>query len=140
MLLGDAICVSLGCDSPIIVRQQSDGTYQVIGGAFVYALRDANALLGPLPESWSVQMSESDGLRSVSHFLNRKTGEVTDDDPRLGQMIGWQRLAVERGAADPITCQKYMNTETDLVVNYDPRLSLEALEARGLKFGKFALS
>lgn len=140
MLLGDVVCVFLGCDSPIIVRQKSDGTYRVIGEAFVYALRDANALLGPLPEPWSVQMSESDGLRHVFHFLNRKTGEVTDDDPRLGPMIGWERLAVERGAADPITCQKYMNTETGLVVNYDPRLSLEALEARGLKFGKFALS
>lgn len=140
MLLGDVVCVFLGCDSPIIVRQKSNGTYQVIGEAFVYALRDANALLGPLPEPWSVQMSESDGLRHVFHFLNRKTGEVTDDDPRLDPAIEWERLADERSATDPINCQKYTNIETGLVVNYDPRLSLEALEARGLKFRAFALS
>lgn len=75
MLVGDAVCIFLGCDAPIIIRQNGDGTYQVIGEAFVYALRDANALLGPLPEPWSVQTPDPDTIRSVFHFLNRKTGE-----------------------------------------------------------------
>lgn len=140
MLAGDAVCIFLGCDSPIIVRQKSDGTYQVVGVAFVYALRDANALLGQLPEPWCVQVSESDGLRSVFHFLNRETGETTDSDPRLGPLVGWERLAVEKGVDDPMTCQKYWNSETGEVINYDPRMSLDALEARGVKFEAFALS
>lgn len=58
----------------------------------------------------------------------------------LDPAIGWERVVVERGPTDPITCQKYTNIETGLVVNYDPRMSLEALEARGSKFRAFALS
>lgn len=124
----------------MIVRHKDDGTYQVVGEAFVYALRDANALLGPLPEPWCVQISESDGLRSVFHFLNREADEATDNDPRLGPMIGWERLDVERVVDDPLTCQKYWNRGTGQVVNFDPRMSFDALEARGLKFKGFALS
>lgn len=74
------------------------------------------------------------------HFLNRETGEATDSDPRLGPLIGWERLDVERVVDDPLTCQKYWNGGTGQVVNYDPRMSLDALEARGLKFQAFKLS
>lgn len=74
------------------------------------------------------------------YFLNQETGEATDNDPRSDPIIGWERLAVEKGADDPLTCQKYRNIENGMVVNYDPRMSLEALEARGLKFRTFALS
>jgi hypothetical protein len=140
MLLGDLVCVFLGCDTPIVIRPKSDHIYQVVGEAFVYAFRDANALLGPLPEPWLVQVSESDNFRSMFHFLNQKTGEVTDSDPRMAPLVGWERLAVERGASDPLTCQKYRNIDNGLVVNYDPRLSLDALELRGLKFETFRLS
>lgn len=139
MIVGDAVCVFLGCDSPIIIRQQSDGSYRVIGEAFIYALRDAHALLGSLPEPWLVRQVDST-FRPAYRFLNRETGEMTEDDPRLGPLIGWERLAVEMGADDPRNCQKYKNVETGHVINYDPRMSLDALKARGVKLRTFALS
>lgn len=133
------MCVFLGCDSPMIIRQQSDGTYQVVGEAFVYALLDAQALLGSLPEPWYVQESTLH-YRPTYWFLNRETGEMTEDDPRLGPLIGWERLDVEMGPDDPHTCQKYKNIETGEVINYDPRMSLDALKARGVDLRTFALS
>ncbi|KAG8164356.1 hypothetical protein KVR01_006274 [Diaporthe batatas] len=136
---GDSVCVFLGCDSPIILRQQSDGTYQVVGEAFVYALLDAQALLGPLPEPWFPVQKSSMG-RPLYWFLNRETGEMTQNDPRLGPLIGWERLDVEMGADDPRTCQKYRNIETGQVINFDPRMSLDTLKARGVKLRTFALS
>ncbi|POS79977.1 hypothetical protein DHEL01_v201619 [Diaporthe helianthi] len=140
MRTGDSVCVFLGCGSPIIIRQQSDGTYQVIGEAFVYALRDAYALLGPLPEPWLVQ-EEYLNARITYWFLNRETGEETKNDPRLGPLIGWERLDVDDvGVDDPETCLKYKNIETGEIINYDPRMSLDALKARGVELRTFALS
>lgn len=139
MLVGDAVCVFLGCDSPIIIRPQTDGTYRVVGEAFVYALRDAYALLGPVAEPWCILQVDED-TRPVHWYSNRETGEMTENDPRLGPLIGWERLNVDMGADDPRICRKYKNIETGQIINYDPRMSLDALKARGVNLRTFALS
>ncbi|KAK0624112.1 heterokaryon incompatibility protein-domain-containing protein [Immersiella caudata] len=50
------ISVLLGYDSPVILREVSPDSYQAVGSALVYGLHDAIALLGPLPEHWSVRV------------------------------------------------------------------------------------
>lgn len=44
----------------------------------------------------------------------------------------WQPGAWERTRVDPNNCCRFRNTRTGEVVNSDPRLFPEALEARGV--------
>ena len=53
------------------------------------------------------------------------------DDPRLESLPGnWERAMYERHADDPAILERFKNSETGEIVNYDPRLSPQALEAR----------
>jgi hypothetical protein len=51
---GDHICVILGCDAPLVLRQvpDSDGRYHVVGECYVHGLMFGEALLGPPPNPW----------------------------------------------------------------------------------------
>ncbi|KAK3347051.1 heterokaryon incompatibility protein-domain-containing protein [Lasiosphaeria hispida] len=138
---GDIVTVVVGYDAPIILRNNLDGTYHVVGEGLVYGFHDAICLLGPLPEPWGVQIFlNTTGDASVYRYHNPKTGQLVDDDPRLPPLDGWRRVDVDRTADDPETCQHFENLSTGEVVNYDPRMSLMALERRGCAFKTFRLS
>lgn len=91
---------------------------------------DGEALLGPLPKGWSVHYKQVDG-RWSARFIDPAGAEHLDD-PRLGPLPrGWSRKEVEITADDPIHVDHFENRKTGEVINYDPRMSVEAIEERG---------
>lgn len=137
---GDIVVVILGCASPIVLRAGTDGTYTVIGESFVYGLNDANALLGPLPDGWTVQaFTDASGFTYNHRFVHARTGVISDDDPRLKPLTGWERIRRDRTSRDPELFQCYRNTLNGKEMNSDPRLCPEALKRSGINLELFPL-
>ncbi|KAK3387780.1 heterokaryon incompatibility protein-domain-containing protein [Podospora didyma] len=140
--LGDIVCILLGCSHPMLLRPQLDNKYLVVGSCFIYGLHDAIGLLGPLPSPWRAQVfKDSIGLRSVHRFFNPDTNTLSDEDPRLEPLDeSWERVAdVQRTGNDPYLFQRFKNKLTGEVINSDPRLTPEALKARGVDLKEFSL-
>ncbi|KAM0215037.1 hypothetical protein ACHAQD_008544 [Fusarium lateritium] len=135
----DSICLLLGTYAPMVLRPTSSGTFQVVGECYVYGLSDAVSFLGPLPRPWKA-IIKGDALgRPYQLFTDMTNGQKTMDDPRLPLPLNWERTTYERLPEDPALFQKFRNVETGEVINYDPRLTPEALEARGVKLQAFKL-
>ncbi|KAI0856780.1 heterokaryon incompatibility protein-domain-containing protein [Xylaria cubensis] len=137
---GDVICVFFGCDSPIVLRPESGGGYSVVGECYVCGLEDATALLGPLEDHWRVQVfTESTDHRRNYRFMNKKTGVLSDEDPRLPPLpTDWERIDTET-ISGPTTFQLYKNKKTGQVINYDPRLTPEMIVSKGATIQRFIL-
>ena len=72
--------------------------------------------------------------------MNLATGEQTLEDPRLEAMpLEWERMTYERTPDDPAYFAAFRNKVTDETINSDPRLSPEALQARGVALETFSL-
>ncbi|KAI8623268.1 heterokaryon incompatibility protein-domain-containing protein [Xylariaceae sp. FL1651] len=135
---GDVIVVLLGCDSPMALRPDSGTKYRVVGECYVYGLENARALLGPLEDHWTVQVLSEH--RREYKFLNTETGVLTDDDPRLPSLEkNWERIMDIETTSGPTTFQLYKNKETGEIINYDPRMTLETFESKGITVENFAL-
>ena len=143
--------------------------YRLIGEATVYGLHDGIALLGPLPANWAGQVFlDSVGQPTVYRYLDKTTGQVTDDDPRLGSLPpGWECVQRDRTADDPDYFQEYCyhgrggtgggddgslrdgvgdsnfpgeeRTGAPKAINYDPRMEINELRSRGVKFTMYQL-
>lgn len=140
---GDIISVLLGCDTPMLIRPDPDGeTFTVVGPAFINGLHDATALLGPLPEPWQVQVfRDRAGRPTIYRVFNPETGELSDEDPRLDPPPDeWMRIRRDRTENDPLIFQCFTNTRTGETINHDPRMSPEALMARGVDIRTFCLA
>ncbi|KAJ4153023.1 hypothetical protein LMH87_009534 [Akanthomyces muscarius] len=141
--VGDIICVLLGYDAPVLLRLQSRNprTFVLIGDAFVYGLHDATALLGPVPSPWRVQVFEDDaGYLTTYRFFNPQSNVLSDEDPRFGLVEQWTRIPnPPRAPDDPVILQCFKHKQTGEVIKHDPRLSPEALIARGLSVDNFCL-
>ncbi|KAK1621786.1 heterokaryon incompatibility protein-domain-containing protein [Colletotrichum phormii] len=137
---GDVIVVLLGCTNPLILRPGSSGQYTLIGECFMYGLSDANALLGPLPDSWTVQAFPGFGRRLDFRFLNQATDELVLDDPRLPTLCGWERIYHEPEADDPEIYAFFRNIVSSSGINSDPRMAPAALMDRGVNLRYFAIS
>lgn len=85
---GDIICVFLGCDSTILLRQTGTKIYQVIGQSYLSGVNTGEALLGPLPEHLQA-VNHYDENAEGFHFAywNKYTGEVQLEDPRLSKLL-----------------------------------------------------
>ncbi|KAK4449010.1 heterokaryon incompatibility protein-domain-containing protein [Podospora aff. communis PSN243] len=137
---GDIISVLLGYDAPMLFRETSPNTYQVVGSALVYGLHDALSLLGPLPDHWSIRVRlDSVGDANLPRFFNMMTEVETDEDPRLPPLERWARLDVDRTGDDPEVFQKFRNTSTGEVVNFDPRMGADKMRCRGVALRAFQL-
>ncbi len=114
--------------------------FQVVGECYVHGLEDAVGLLGPLPKGWKA-IIRGDALgRPNQRFVNPRDNREVIDDPRLGYLpANWERTTYERQADDPAIFERFRNIVTGEMVNYDPRLSPEALEARGVQLRSFKL-
>ncbi|CAO2653288.1 Nn.00g026990.m01.CDS01 [Neocucurbitaria sp. VM-36] len=133
---GDQVCVILGCGSVLLLRPSSDGCFLVVGDCYIPDFNDAKALLGPLPEPWSVQLRQNGDNRSsfLPQFFNSETQNLSEEDPRLGKLpYDWEKFDRGWEYGDPENAQWYRNTTTGEIINSDPRMSPEALEARGAK-------
>ncbi|KAK3688863.1 heterokaryon incompatibility protein-domain-containing protein [Podospora appendiculata] len=84
-------------------------------------------------------------LRGVGHircvYVDTRTGYETLNDPRLGAFRGWDdpQGAFRRGD-DPYMCARFRDNETGEIANYDPRITPEALRARGVDVESFDVS
>ncbi|TVY82211.1 Heterokaryon incompatibility protein 6 OR allele [Lachnellula suecica] len=138
--VADAICLLLGTYAPMVLRQTASGSFQVVGECYVHGLADLTGFLGPLPNHWET-IIKGDALgRPTQRFIDTGSGEETLEDPRLEPLPwNWERATYGRRAEDPAIFERFRNLETDEVVNYDPRLSPTALEARGVKLQSFRL-
>jgi hypothetical protein len=132
---GDIITVLLGCDMPLILRARSDGKYQVIGAAYCDGMMDAEELLGELPEPYKiVSRSDSTSLFMSWACLNTESGNIQVEDVRLGPLPnGWRAI---RHAGEMLY---QVIVDEDQNERIDPRLSVEALEARGVDIQVFDL-
>jgi len=136
----------LGTYAPIVLCptssvSESTESFQVVGECYVHGLSDAVGLLGPVPNPWRPIIT-GDALGRQRHwFLNVITGELTLDDPRLPPLPyrGWERAVYERSEEDPAVFERFVHLETGETVNHDPRMSAEALEARGVRLRTFEL-
>jgi hypothetical protein len=124
----------------MVLRQTSSSSFQVVGECYIHGLSDAVGFLGPLPDGWE-SIIKGDALgRPTQRFVNLENGEETLDDPRLGPLPGsWERVTYQRQADDPAIFERFKNMDTEDLVNYDPRMTPDSLEARGIKLRSFRL-
>ena len=72
--------------------------------------------------------------------MNLATGKQTLEDPRLDELSPeWERITYKRTPDDPAYFATFKNNVTGETLNSDPRLSAEALHARGVKLETFSL-
>jgi hypothetical protein len=137
---GDIICVLLGCDNPMLLREQEDESFTVVGECFVHGLNDAIGLLGSMPTPRVTTQRVGHGGRMHYTFVNLQTGIKTDDDPRLEPTLEWERLAHKTEQDDPECFDYFLEKETGEIFDSDPRLSLENLIDRVPKRRVFSLN
>ncbi|KAH8885373.1 HET-domain-containing protein [Thozetella sp. PMI_491] len=138
---GDIVCVLLGCHMPIILRPQSAGSYRVVGAAYAHGLGDGEALLGPLPSPWTFRWKSErpDSRQEIPVFQIIESGEVTHDDPRLGDLPpGWEQVQISLESTERNACV-FKNVDTGVIIKGDPRLLPEKLVDRGVKIVTFSL-
>jgi hypothetical protein len=136
VLPGDKVYVVLGYDYPILLRPalsiDQSTCYNHLGPTYVHGLMEGQALLGPIPHPWKLIIKNADPLGSFS-FLHHQTDEMTAHDPRLDLLPqDWQEVEEESDARLAFHTQHYKNKTTGEIINSDPRLLPEALEARGV--------
>lgn len=130
----------LGAYSPIALRPTSSGSFKVVGECYVHGFEDAKAILGPLPSHIrSIIKGDAHGS-PTQRFVDVQSGAETLEDPRLDPLLpNWVRAPYERVPGDPAIFEKFRNLETGEMIDYDPRLSPDALEAWGVELEKFRL-
>ena len=134
---GDEICVLLGCQSPLVLRPCGDGSHKVVGECYIDGFMEGAACLGPLPSKWQWFSRYFDEYsRDYEAFLNHQTSEFQVEDPRLGPLpVGWYISDHEGKDAANL----YANEETGEETWFDPRMTPEALTARGVEMREFQL-
>jgi hypothetical protein len=139
---GDKVCVVLGCDHPILLRpahsDDQSACYHYMGPLYVHGLMEGQALLGPMPPPWELIIN-NDTFRDSFAFLNLLTNEITLQDPRLDVLPPEWHEIDEEWETSFIHTQHYRNKTTGDIINSDPRLLPEALEARGVPLETFTL-
>ncbi|ELQ38792.1 hypothetical protein OOU_Y34scaffold00528g84 [Pyricularia oryzae Y34] len=133
---GDIVCALLGCNSAMVLRQQEDDRYIVVGEAYVDAMNDACSFLGPLPDNCMVAVHQKQLL-----FVNFDEPGDHREDPRLGPLPdAWERC--QPGAVYstmPWLDIGFMNPETQEARVWDPRMDAPALVAKGVELHDFPL-
>ena len=135
----DQVCVLLGCLTPLVLRPDGFGNYQVVGECYIHGLMDGAAFLGPMPSNWRLVMRYSPDTNNGDWVsINDATGETRIEDPRLGGIpppSGWR---VERHT-DENEYTWVSNHDTEEIGEwYDPRIP-EVLRERGVHLQEFRL-
>lgn len=134
----DQACMVLGSDALLILRPNVGKTYRVVGECYIDGFMEREALLGALPSNWQLIQRYFPNLGgSYVCYINMETGEVQVEDPRLGPLpVGWHYEDHEAEHA----YNRFSNEEIGVVDSrFDPRLSPEALKARGVSLQEFRL-
>lgn len=135
---GDHICVLLGCQSPLVIRQNPNGNHTIMGECYLHGMMEGQALMGPLSDEWKPVLIYAGGIDDHKHgYVNRETGEERFEDPRLGQLpLGWTSNDPD-SKSDGLDW--FINDEIGELVPWgsDPRMTPEALKARGVPLQDF---
>jgi hypothetical protein len=124
----------------MILRRTSCGQFHVVGECYLHGLSDAVGILGPLPGDWNVIIRGDAFGRPTHRFVHLSDNDETLNDPRLGPLpLNWERATYKRFSDDPAIFQRFRNVTTGELVNYDPRMSPDELEAQGVKLQSFRL-
>ncbi|KAL2037799.1 hypothetical protein N7G274_009524 [Stereocaulon virgatum] len=134
---GDEVCVIFGCSTPLVLRPNTAGCYQVVGECYGDGYMDGAALLGPLSSEWRFRARSVSGIDGRwGAFFNAVTGNIQVEDPRLGPLpAGWR---VGKHAKEAVY-NLYENTDTGEQTCLDPRTTPDALKARGVDIKEFKL-
>lgn len=137
---GDQICVTLGCQAPLILQPTTAGRFQIVGDCYLQGFMDGEAILGPLPTDYDriVQVSPDTGI-NYSAYIDCRSGTIQVLDPRLGPLPNHWRLKFHE---HELLWSWFVNDETgegreDLSV--DPRLTPDALRKQGVNLEDFIL-
>lgn len=133
----DYVAVLLGCQSPLVLRENQTGNFLVVGESYVHGLMNGEAFLGPLADNWQwVSRYDEETRRYFDAFIDRNRNICQARDPRLGalprdwceeehpmqHLFAWFRSR----------SWKYSST-------FDPRMMSFSLRARGLELREFNL-
>ena len=137
---GDHICVLIGCNVPLVLRPTGSNDHKVVGECYVHGMMDGAAFLGPLPSNWRrVFRYVSESRRFFAVFVNKVTGEIRAEDPRLGVLPlprGWHMISY---SLDHV-CNMFTNDDAGAgYVWWDPRLEPQSLRERGVDLQDFRL-
>ena len=134
---GDQVCILLGCQAPLVLRPCGDGYHKVVGECYIDGFMEGAACLGPLPSKWQlVRRYFKEYSGHYDAFLDHQTGEFQVEDPRLGPLpAGW--YIGDHEWKDALNL--YANVETGEKTWFDPRMTPEALTARGVELREFQL-
>lgn len=131
MNLGDIVCILIGFNWPIILRPQADSTYQVVSTAYIPRLCDCNGLLGSLEAHWRITSSPDESGGAIPLFYNTENEETFFEHPHLGSLPdGWVYCEEYKGSGTHNAV--FIHEESGMKTWKDPRLSPEALKARGV--------
>ena len=123
---GDVVSVLLGCHLCVLLRPQEDGTFKVVGPAYIHGLNDAEGLLGELPGGWEITIQRPG---DVWRFRNLETGVVSPMDPRLCPLPeGWS-----------MTSDGGFRHESGKLSPIDPRCEEEGLRKLGVQLKEFQI-
>lgn len=141
---GDKVCVLLGCRYPTILRPvpaQSSGHEQhtVLGPSYIHGLMEGQALLGPLPQQWTMVVESFYPIRFA--FYDPETQDLIRDDPRLGAVRDeWEEIDdMEDETRSVYALDHFRHRESGQVIDSDPRMLPEELRERGVKLERFIL-
>ncbi|KAI1774975.1 heterokaryon incompatibility protein-domain-containing protein [Hypoxylon cercidicola] len=124
---GDKVCVVLGSDLPMILRQAGKGNYFLVGTCYTCGVTGGEALLGPLPQNIRMiqtLVSESHGQEWRRTFVDTRSGSSSMFDPRL---CGW-----------PIDHAKY-HEQVQKGLNISLKIEPEVLKAKNAYVQSFTL-
>ena len=141
-LVGDQICIFLGCRTPIFLRQtRHDPDQFCVGGAcFVHGIMFGEILLGPLRRPFRMQFVNGDDGDLIPLYLNTTTGEQSSSDPRLLSITNpWEEVPIIERAHNSAGIVHCGNRLVGEDLESDPRYLPEALDERGMSVRSFTL-
>ncbi|KAN0117738.1 HET domain containing protein [Hyaloscypha variabilis] len=133
---GDYVAIVLGCDTPIILREVPSNQYKVVCDCYLHGFMDGEAILGELKSAWRIEIEKEETRKTwTPRYFSTETALECYSDPRLIEIPftqGWEPLKGVQTNDDPIICTSFRHRESGEVINYDPRLTPEALKCRGI--------
>ncbi|RDI80103.1 hypothetical protein Vi05172_g9937 [Venturia inaequalis] len=84
----DIVCVILGCEASLILREIDEARYQVVGECYMDGIMDGELVLGVLPENLRREIYfDRDHGSWFYRWFDTITGEVHNHDPRRAKFV-----------------------------------------------------
>lgn len=131
---GDILVKLYGCVVPMIFRKNGAGGYQVVGEAYCDGLMNGETFL---KDQTGMAECGNDKRSLLSAITKAWSSKTFSEDPRLLPLgEDWEWYSDHTDGSHP----RFRNKKTGKLYSartFDPRLTVEALEKRGVKFETF---